>query len=304
MAPTEAIAAIDRGPAIIGSNEARGSGVSWPAIWAGAVAATATSLILLLLGSGIGLASISPWPSAGASATAFGVGAAIWLIVVQWVSSGLGGYLAGRLRTKWVGVHTDEVFFRDTAHGLVTWAVATIFAVGLIVASSVTAVRTGTEAMATAVSGAAQGVAAAADAGGAVDPMAYLNDVLFRSPNATPDQNATAGEDVRGETMRILAQGVAADEFPADDRTYLAQLVAAQTGLTPAEAEARVDQVIADAQAAKTDAIEIADAARETASMIAFYGFLSLLIGAFIAAVAAAIGGRQRDDFETVVVSR
>src|SRR5690349_18596371 len=93
------------------------SAVSWPAIVAGAFAIAAVGLILLALGSGLGLSSVSPWPSSGPSATTFGVYAAVWLIIVQWVSAAVGGYLTGRLRTKWVGVHTDEVYFRDTAHG-------------------------------------------------------------------------------------------------------------------------------------------------------------------------------------------
>ena len=87
------------------------SAVSWAAIIAGAVAATAATVILLVLGTGVGLSIISPWYRAGASAATVGVSAVVWLVVVQWISSGLGGFLARRLRTKWVGVHTHEVFF-------------------------------------------------------------------------------------------------------------------------------------------------------------------------------------------------
>src|ERR1700680_604901 len=111
------------------------SAISWAAIIGGAFAAAALSLILLALGSGFGLASVSPWPNSGASATTFTVITAIWLIIVQWVSSGLGGYLTGRLRTKWVGLHNPEVFFRDTAHGFLAWAVAAV--VGVAVLASV-----------------------------------------------------------------------------------------------------------------------------------------------------------------------
>src|ERR1700744_5748599 len=77
------------------------SGVSWPAIIAGTVVAAATSLILLALGAGLGFASISPWSGSGVSVTTFTVMTAIWLIVVQWSASGLGGYLTGRLRSRW-----------------------------------------------------------------------------------------------------------------------------------------------------------------------------------------------------------
>jgi hypothetical protein len=103
-----------------------GAAVSWPAIIAGAFVAVAVSLVLLTLGAGLGFAAISPWPGHGAPATTFAVTSAIWLIVTQWLSSGFGGYVAGRLRTRWIGTHTHEVFFRDTAHGLITWAVATV----------------------------------------------------------------------------------------------------------------------------------------------------------------------------------
>ena len=116
------------------------SAISWAAIIGGAFATAALSLILLALGSGFGLASVSPWPNSGASVTTFTAMTAIWLIIVQWLSSGLGGYLTGRLRTKWVGVHTHEVFFRDTAHGFSAWAVAMIVGAAVL-ASAVSSLR-------------------------------------------------------------------------------------------------------------------------------------------------------------------
>src|SRR5271156_4287994 len=134
------------------------SAVSWPAIIAGAVAIAAVALILLALGSGLGLSSVSPWPNSGPSATTFGVYAAVWLIIVQWVSAGFGGYLAGRLRTKWVGVHTDEVYFRDTAHGLLVWAVGAVVS-ALLLSSAVSSVASG---VARAGAAAVQAVGAAA----------------------------------------------------------------------------------------------------------------------------------------------
>jgi hypothetical protein len=103
-----------------------GSAVSWSAIAAGTIGAIALTLTLLALGSAFGLAAVSPWPGIGAKPTTFTVTAGIWLIVTQWLSAALGGYLAGRLRTRWQGLHTDEIFFRDTAHGFVTWATATV----------------------------------------------------------------------------------------------------------------------------------------------------------------------------------
>jgi hypothetical protein len=127
----------------IGVNtESSVSAVAWGPVLGGAFAALAMSFLLLTLGSGTGLSSMSPWSNLGISATSFTVGAAIWLIIVQWLSSGFGGYLTGRLRTKWANMHTDEVFFRDTAHGFLAWAVATVVSIALI-ASAATSVLGG-----------------------------------------------------------------------------------------------------------------------------------------------------------------
>src|SRR4029453_17552013 len=97
--------------------ESSRSAVSWAAILGGAVGAISATLVLTALGTALGFASISPWSNAGASATALGVGAVIWLVVTQWLSAAFGGYLTGRLRTKWAANNSDEVFFRDTAQG-------------------------------------------------------------------------------------------------------------------------------------------------------------------------------------------
>ena len=116
------------------------SAVSWPSIFAGAAVAIGTTLILFALGSGLGFASASPWPGAGASASTFAVGVGVWMIVMQWLSSALGGYITGRLRTRWIGVHTHEAFFRDTAHGLVAWAVATMVVATVAIGTASSAV--------------------------------------------------------------------------------------------------------------------------------------------------------------------
>ncbi len=119
-----------------------GPAASWGAIFAGAVVAVATSLILLTLGAGLGFAAMSPWPGQGVAGSTFTMTAAIWLIVTQWLSAAMGGYITGRLRHRWLATHTHEVFFRDTAHGLVTWAVATI-AVAVVAAGSLTSIAGG-----------------------------------------------------------------------------------------------------------------------------------------------------------------
>jgi len=123
------------------ADQAGASAVSWPAVLAGATVAIATTIILATLATGFGLATISPW-KVQAAPIAFTIGGGIWLVVMQWLSSALGGYISGRLRTRWSGVHVHEVFFRDTAHGLLTWAAATIVVSALALHGAAAAVDT------------------------------------------------------------------------------------------------------------------------------------------------------------------
>src|SRR5471032_2068328 len=118
------------------TDDSNSSGVSWAAVFAGAFVAAALSLILLALGTGIGLSAVSPWASAGASGSEIGKGAIGWFILIQLIASTMGGYLAGRLRTKWVHVHTDEVHFRDTAHGFLVWAVGLVITAGFLASAA------------------------------------------------------------------------------------------------------------------------------------------------------------------------
>jgi MFS family permease len=117
------------------------SGVSWSAIIAGAFVTGSLALIFILLGIGLGLSVISPWTGEGLGATTIGVAAIIWLIATHAIASGLGGYLAGRLRTKWSIGDRDEIFFRDTAHGFLVWAVSVIITLFLL-GSAVSAIIT------------------------------------------------------------------------------------------------------------------------------------------------------------------
>jgi len=266
------------------------SAVSWAAIIGGAVAAASATLVLLALGSGLGLASISPWRNAGASATAFTVGAGIWLIVVQWLSSGLGGYITGRLRTKWVGTHTHEVFFRDTAHGFLTWALASVIGALMLASAASSAIGTATQATATAASGAAQGAGAAASMAQSRD---YDVDTLYRGEK--PEMAATDPA-TRAETTRILAKGITSGDVPAADRTYLAQLIASRTGISQDDAQKRVESVVAQEKDAEAKARQAADTARKSASAVSIFTALSMVIGAFIASAAAALGGSLRDE--------
>jgi hypothetical protein len=267
-------------------SESSRSAMSWAAIIGGAVVAAAVSLLLVALGAGLDLASISPWSGSGATATTFTVMTAIWFIVIQWVASGLGGYLTGRLRTKWVNTHTHEVFFRDTAHGFVTWALATVLTAAVLTSSAASLVAGGVHTATALASGAAAGNASAGVAAGSYDL-----DVLFRGGAAEADSSSSASSavDPRVEAMRIMANGLAHHGVPAADHAYLAGLVAARTGISQTDAPHRVDIFL-------TRSKEAADSARKTASAIAVFTAISMLIGAFIACVAAALGGRRRDE--------
>ncbi len=282
------------------SSGSTASAVSWAAIFSGAFAAFAVTLILVALGSGIGLTTVSPWEGSGASAKAFTIAAGIWIIVVQWLASGVGGYLAGRLRTKWLHIHTDEVFFRDTAHGFLAWAVATVVGVALVAAATSSVVGGGTRAAATVAQGAAQGAAQRAGNGtgsgtGASD---YLVDKLLRPmPGAAGAPAAPGNQNANAEVGRILATDLRSGEVSAEDHAYLVQLVSAKTGLSEADATRRTDDVITQAKNAELQARQAADAARKASATFSIFAALSLLIGAFIASAAGALGGRLRDEY-------
>ena len=282
---------------------AHASAVSWGAIVAGAVAAAALSLILLMLGVGLGLSSVSPWGHYGTSAATFGVSTILWVTLTQLLACAMGGYLAGRLRTKWVAVDTDEVYFRDTAHGFLAWAVASLATAALLTSVIGSIVGAGIQAGATVAGGVASNVAVATAGGSEMaksdnetGPMGYFVDSLFRKDSNTA---VVATAVPRSEVSRIFMNTVFTGPLPADDIRYVGQLVAQRTGLSQQEAEKRVTDTYARAQAKLTDAQtaarEAADKARKASAYAALWLFISLLIGAFIASLAATYGGRQRD---------
>jgi hypothetical protein len=252
-------------------NETSSSGVSWAAVIGGATAAAAMSLILLALGAGVGLSSVSPWSNAGASASTVGKAAIVWLIVSEIIASAIGGYLAGRLRTKWVSIHTDEVYFRDTVHGFLVWAVGLVITAAFLASAATSMVGGVAQMGATAVS--------------AVDPNAYFVDALFRSDSPSSDRNDAS---VRAEVGSIVANGLRQQDVSAADKTYLAELIVERTGLSQTEAEKRVSEIFAEARQA-------ADTARKVGAHLSYWTFFALLVGAFCASFAATIGGKQRD---------
>jgi hypothetical protein len=253
------------------------SGVSWGAVIAGAFVAAALSLIMLALGAGFGLSAISPWSNVGASASTVGTAAIAWFIVMQIVASAMGGYLTGRLRTRWQSLHNDEVHFRDTANGFVAWAVGVVLTVSFLVAGATTMV------------GGAAKVSEDSKEGTQSDqyPTSYFVDRMFRSDRPGTDKDLLA----QSEAVRIFGHFVR--DVPSSDRRYLTQLVAAKGGLNPDEAAARVSQTIADIRQAEDDA-------RKATAHILLWIFIALLTGAFCASFAATVGGRQRDRVQMI----
>lgn len=253
------------------------SGVSWAAVMAGAVTSCALTLVLLSLGTGIGLSAVSPWGNSGASATTFKIGTGLYFIVMAMLSSAIGGYVAGRLRTKWVGVHTDEVYFRDTAHGLLAWATASVIGAVLLATPAVSL-------LGGAASGATQAAANSVQSSGPMD--GYVDSLLRPSDPARASANPA---DSRGELLRLYtsSQRSGADMNPAD-KTYVTKVVAARTGLSEPDAEKRVTEVSARI---KSDI----DTARKNAAQLALWLTASLFIGALSAALAATEGGGTRD---------
>lgn len=271
---------------IPGRNESLTAGVSWAAVFAGAFVFASMSLILLSLGTGLGLSLGSPWWNIGTRAATIGKAAIAWFIVSEIIASALGGYLAGRLRTKWVQVHTDEVYFRDTAHGLIVWSVGLVLTASLLGAAAAS-LATGASERNTNF-----GMTSGGDTSSSLslssslaNPNAYFVDTLFRSTGTVAPMNDAAQ---RAEAERILSHSMREGAMSAQDKTYLAQLVSARTGLNSTEAEGRVAEVFADAQ-------QSADNARKALAHLSLWLFVALLAGAFCSSYAGTIGGKQRD---------
>jgi hypothetical protein len=297
-------------PAVqVGNPRSTAAAVSWGAIVAGAAAAASLSLILLILGTGLGLAAVSPWAYEGLATKPFAVATIVWLTLTQVAASAIGGYLAGRLRTRWVEVHVDEVYFRDTAHGFLAWAVASLVTAALLTSATGAIVGAGLRA-----SPAAPGGVTAAESARSRSDLAatgYFVDALFRrNMNAAPSasvgsatllgngpERATASESA--EVARIFMNTSRDQALPAEDIQHVGRLVSQRTGLVLQEAQKRVTDTYARAQAKSHEvdlaASEAADKARKASTYAALWLFASLLMGAFVASLAATYGGRRRD---------
>ena len=269
--------------------------VEWGAVLAGAVLAAALSFVLLTFGAAIGLSATSPWPNSGLSAKVIASLAVFWAMAQQIGSIMLGGYVAGRMRSRW---HEPghEAEFRDGLHGALVWAVAVLISAFLVFMTAGMAASTGAD-----IAGKAAGSLVST-----TDPMDAVLDTML-GPTATAQAaapgapaagpptsarpraaNAATGDGTRAEASRILASSVASGSITSENRTQLAQLVAQRTGVSQQEAERRVDAAVNSARAA-------ADKARRAAILTGFVTAAGLLLSLAAGWWAATRGGHHRD---------
>ena len=275
---------------------------SWSAAIAGTLAAMAVSFIVIALGSGIGLSFASPY--SGPSATSLTIAAAVWLVLAQTLGFATGGYLAGRLRSSALDELADETLFRDAAQGFVVWAIGTVIMTAGVILASYLAASATSQAVGNAASSAAM-MRSGSDGGATTGSMTdYFVDLVLRPDPATAAgrrsdttvgaaaQSPAPSNEVRAEVTRILVRGIAQAKLDDNDRTYLAQVVSARTGLPADQAENRVAEVENKAREAVK---ETADKARKAGAFFSFWTFMSLLFGGAAATLAGIAGGQLRD---------
>jgi hypothetical protein len=256
--------------------------VEWGAVLAGAVLAAALSFVLLTFGSAIGLSATSPWPNSGLSVKVIATLAVFWALAQQIGSLMAGGYVAGRMRSRW---HEpgDEKEFRDGLHGGLVWAVAVLISAFFVFATASLTVRTGADMAGSAVAGAASRT---------TNPMDTVLDAMVRTPAGGPQSRnavASTSDEIRGEIARILTSAVATGSLSAENRTYMANLVAQRSGVPQQEAEKRVDDAITAARTA-------ADKTRRAAILTGFVTAAGLILSFGAAWWAAIKGGEHRDN--------
>jgi hypothetical protein len=256
------------------ANEAYLSGISWAAVIAGAFVTAALYLILLALGSGLGFSSVSPWGNRGLSASTVSKGAIIWLIITQILAAATGGYLAGRMRTKWAIIHSDEVYFRDTAHGFLVWAVALVITAAFLTSAAIS--------MAGEIARSSASSAATTPAG---EAGPYFRDLLLRSDHFGPDHTDPY---LQAEVDHIFAHDLEQKGLSDADKKYLTRMVADRTGLPEVDAQTRVETIFSHVK-------QSVDLTRKATAEFFIWLFIALLAGAFFASVFATLGGRERD---------
>lgn len=264
--------------------------MNWAAAFAGAAVAIAVAIILMMIAAGLGLTIISPWSGEGVSAKSALITGGIALIVIQWIASAAGGYIAGRMRAGWAGLRSDETFFRDTVHGLVAWTVTALIMMGIVASSAFSVAGTGVRAAASVAGAAATAAGSVADSG-----LDYYVDGMLRPGQAANVQQVRP--ETTKEVTRIVARAVATGALPQADKAYVAGVIANATGVSQAEAEGRINSAIQGMESLKQEAQQKADEARKASAATALATALALCIGAFVACVAAVLGGRARDEF-------
>ncbi|MBE7184309.1 MAG: hypothetical protein INR68_07875 [Methylobacterium mesophilicum] len=290
LSPTPASVVVETG-----AERDETSYVDWPAILAGTVISLAISFLLLTFGSALGLSFTSPYQGEGLSAFWFAIVAGLWLLWVQVSACLAGGYLTGRMRRRKFDATEDESDVRDGSHGLVVWALGALVGATVLVSGVSGAVSTAATAVGSAAGGAASTATTAAAAFGARSEGGPNFDILidrYLRGNGSAESAAPAGS--REEVGRILST-LADGEVSADDRTYLAQSLAARTGIDQPTAEARVNDLVSAAQQAEQAARDAAETARKATLIAAFATAASLLIAAVGAYFGATLGGRHRD---------
>lgn len=293
--------------------------LDWGPVILGALGAAAMSVVLLAFGSALGLSVVSPYAYAGISAKGAAILAAVYLALVMVASFAAGGYIAGRMRSPWRTTDETESHFRDGAHGFGVWSIGVLLGAAMA-ASGVGAVVSAAGKATTAIAAAGTAGAASNPALGQLSlrPTDYAIDrLLAPAPAATPtNQEATPATpgaaqpaatparrtraDLEAPMARALAAGLTTPQLDVRDRTYLARVVAEQTGMPQAEAEKRVDETYADLKAAEQKARDAAEAARKTAIIATFLAAATLAIGCAAACAGAALGARHRDERTTV----
>lgn len=272
--------------------------LEWGPMILGALGATAISVVLFTFGAALGLTAVSPYPYAGLSAKATAILSGTYAALAMVGAFAAGGYLAGRLRAPWRAGVEEEQNFRDGAHGFGVWAIGVVVMAALAASGVVAAAKGAAQATTAVAAAGAAGMAAGSDRP-AMDPTAFAADRLL-APNPTPAGPVAPAVGTRADLTapmtRTLAMAVRDGQLAARDRTYLAQLVAQQTGMTQAEAERRVDETYAELKAAEAKARDAAEAARKAALIAAFAAAATLAIGCAAACGGAALGARHRDE--------
>ncbi len=277
--------------------------LGWGPVLAGAIAAASISFLLLTFGSAVGLSLTSPWPNAGARLWVVALAVAWWVVAVQIGSFAAGGYLAGRMRSRWGESSTEEGQFRDSAHGFMVWAVGVLLGGLMLAWTAGAAVQTATQSTAVVAAEAASGATARAAETG-LRPTDYAVDLLLRAepseatPTAAPSGASVPRDDgvIRAEANRIFAASIRNQGFSARDRDYLVRIVRDRTGLPEAEAQRRVDGAMMEARDLEIKARHQADKVRKAGVIAGLIAAVSLLIGCVVAYFAAGIGGRHRDE--------